>query len=66
MEDALPPPIVGLVPEASAPLVERPTDGLGFRLACQPGDLGGETLDLGVLDVERHDYTMVYRKGVMV
>jgi hypothetical protein len=43
--------------QARATLGKRPPDGLGLGLACALGDLCGESLDLGVLDVEGYRNT---------
>src|ERR1019366_8821606 len=54
--------------EAAPPLVERAVDRFGLGLAREPGHFGGQALHGGVLDVQRHDYTMVYQsrcKGVL-
>jgi len=48
-------------------LVERAANRFRFRLAGQPRHLRGEAFHFSVLEVQRHDYTMVYHtwcKGV--
>ena len=50
-----------LVLEPRPPLVQGATDRLGFRFTGQTGDLGRQTFDLSILDVQRH-YTKVYHK----
>jgi hypothetical protein len=68
-QDVGAPPFESRAFEPLPALVERTADGFGFRFASQPGDLCGEALHFGVLQIQRHDYTMVYRKwcsGVVI
>ena len=49
--------------QPASPFLKGAANGFGFRFAGQPGHFRRETLDLGVLYIQRH-YTMVYQLAV--
>jgi hypothetical protein len=44
----------GVPAEPAAPFFERPPDGFGLRFASEARDLGSETLDFRILQVQSH------------